>query len=69
MKKRIKNFGFVFPIDAGKHKGKFAYCYKDKEGLNQHSKVFKDVRICSQEFANEFLKHLLSEIDGFIKDK
>ena len=59
MKKRSQSFGFVFPITKGKHANKFMYCYKDKNGLNQHSKPFKTMEVCSQEFAQKFAEYIV----------
>jgi len=69
MKKRIKSFGFVFPIKSGKHAGKFQYCYKDKNGLNQHSKVFRSVETCSKEFAQKFAQYIVNGMNASIKDE
>ena len=68
MKKKVQNFGCVFPINSGKHKGKYFYAYKDKEGTNQHSKIFRSVETCSQEFVVKFAEYLLREIKIFIKE-
>lgn len=69
MKNRVKYFGHVFPIKFGIHKGKFQYCYKDKNGLNQHSKPFKLLSLCSQEFAETFAKYIVNGMVSSINNK
>lgn len=68
MKKRIQQFGFVFPIEGGKHKGKFFYSYTDKDGSNKHSKPFKSVSACAQEFTLKFIQHMDKKVKDFIKE-
>ena len=68
MKKRIQQFGFVFPIEGGKHKGKYFYSYTDKDGSNKHSRVFSDVGKCSQEFALKFIEYTNRKVKEFIAE-
>lgn len=66
MKKKAKSFGFVFPINKGEHVGKFFFSFKDKEGLNQHSKLYNNVEDCSQDFAVKFAQYIVDRMNASI---